>query len=92
MYEKDHKGTLRIAANQRQEEKKYWLDKLSGEWEKTGFLPDYDTLSPKGLEEGKFIFTIEPHLSKSVMAISGGSHVRLYVVLQAALNILLYKF
>ncbi|UCH97749.1 MAG: hypothetical protein JSV88_13100, partial [Candidatus Aminicenantes bacterium] len=84
------------AAGEKEKEKAYWLKKLSGELQITGFPYDFKRKHGKTNQANKI--TLEPRLIftgehfNQLMKISGQSPNRLYVILAAALMVLLAKY
>ncbi|MCP4146665.1 MAG: AMP-binding protein, partial [bacterium] len=89
---KNYTGKVAIAANQFTGERDYWLNKLSGELVRTA-LP-YDFTGKDSMETGKnkhtfdFIGDFLTQLTK----LSGGSDLRLHMILAAAVVVLLNKY
>ncbi|MDQ1351194.1 MAG: tyrocidine synthetase, partial [Acidobacteriota bacterium] len=86
-----------FAGNQYNKERNYWLDKLSGELVKTGFLPDFvwgGTSAPKGAsrEMDALIFQFNPVLFQRLLEIINNSDSRLHMLLVTGLILLLYKY
>jgi hypothetical protein len=82
---------LGIAANRHQKEKEYWLKKLSDAPAKARFPIDVANLTEPG-QYGALDFKFSPRLSKKMIELSGGSDVRLFMILTAGLLILLAKY
>jgi amino acid adenylation domain-containing protein len=79
---------LLIAANQNKREKDYWLDRLSGEAEKSVF--HYDEPGEAG--ESQYGFELSSEVFAGLMKLSNDSDVRLHMILTAALAALLYRY
>jgi tyrocidine synthetase-3 len=92
MKKQKYSEQLVIAAGQNLKERDYWLNKLSGELEKTIF--PYDFPKPahedKGSEVVNIIFPGE--ISAKLIKLSGGSDPRLHMILAAAAAVLLRKY
>lgn len=70
--------------------RKYWVDKLSGEFENTTFRYDF---AKSGTDEMVvFDLTLEKELSDNIIRMSKGQDLLLYILLTAALKVLLYKY
>ncbi|HLP44680.1 MAG TPA: condensation domain-containing protein, partial [Candidatus Kapabacteria bacterium] len=81
-----------IAAAQNTKEKKFWLDKLSGEPAKNYFYYDATTQNDntRSFEKEKFTFTGE--LFSKFIQLSSNSDLRLHMALTAGLLILIQKY
>ncbi len=92
-----------IAADQNTVERDYWLNRLSGDWEKTGF--PYDQLAPPSAGEPvsrepaappepaqTFHRPLAPALSGRLIKIINGSDRRLHMILTALSAVLLHKY
>jgi hypothetical protein len=92
----DIPGKLVVAANQKTKEKKYWLNKLSGELFKSIF--PYDSKEDNKKEgTGKrqldtFTCTLDSNLYPGLVKLSTGADVKLHIILAAALTALLEKY
>jgi amino acid adenylation domain-containing protein len=89
-----HESTLHklaAAANQRHKEKDYWLNKLSGKWVKSRIPQDYYRRNSDNHWLEAAVFEFSESLSSALIQLSRGSDVRLYVVLVAALSVLLHR-
>ncbi len=71
-------------------ERDYWLNKLSGEWVKSVF--PYRRDRRKGKENAAWEFDLPTTLSESLIRLANGSDYRLFMILLAGLNALLYKY
>jgi amino acid adenylation domain-containing protein len=85
---------LLVAAKQRTEEKNYWLDKLSGDLVKAGFPADLSLEENREELPGKarYDFTIPAETTALAFKLSGGSDLRLFVLLVSALTLLLQRY
>jgi amino acid adenylation domain-containing protein len=83
---------LIVAAGKKTKEKDYWLDKLSGELEKTNFPYDFrrtgDFKRRIDVVKDKF----SPASSLALSKLSAGSDVRLHIILMSLLIVLLHKY
>ncbi len=78
-------------------EREFWLNKLSGSIEKTGFPRDLIGLSPGGPSPGEIPFLsvdlpFPPQLAAKVLGVAKQSDARLFMVLVSVLTILLHKY
>ena len=76
-------------------EKKYWLNKLSGELVKTYFPYDHiaqDVPTGKTGEKVNFQFKIQGDLFSRLIRLAKGSNKNLYIILLAGLTVLLSKY
>lgn len=73
-------------------EKKYWLNKLSGELVKSIFPYDYITGTGTCGERSGVEFYIPRDLSHRLIGLSNHSSLNLYLVLMAVVAVLLYKY
>ncbi len=87
---------LTIAANQNLKEKAYWLEKLSGEPERTAFLYDYrfarTVPGETGGEKETQTAAFTGETFQLLMKLSNGSDARLHMILTTALAALLHKY
>ncbi|MCP5048407.1 MAG: amino acid adenylation domain-containing protein, partial [bacterium] len=89
---KNLSGKRAFAANQYNAEREYWLNKLSGEFERTCFPRDFS--SPAAVEKkmDSISFQFPPELFERLSVISNNSDSRLHLLLISGLNLLLYKY
>ncbi|MCK5055006.1 MAG: AMP-binding protein, partial [Candidatus Aminicenantes bacterium] len=92
MRDNRHLDELRIIANQRAEERDYWLEKLSGELEKCGFPYDYKKAGDDKPSVDVVSETFPQTLSSALSKLSTGSDVRLHIILVSVLILLLNKY
>ncbi len=86
---KTHEKT--IAAGQHDEERKYWLNRLSGEWEKS-ILP-YDPVQKKGVGGYETVsFQVTGELLDRLKKLYNDSDHRLHMILTAVVTVLLHKY
>jgi amino acid adenylation domain-containing protein len=94
MRNNNYPDNLEIVANQKIKEKKYWLEKLSGEWTKTSFPSTCKRIKkqvhPAALLPWTFSFSTE--LFNGLMKLSAGMDVKLYMALAAGLAVLVNKY
>jgi tyrocidine synthetase-3 len=83
---------LIIAANQNFKEKAYWLNKLSGDPEKTTFYYDRQTVRGDGTSPALHEFTLTGEIFRQLIKLSSNSDTRLHMVLTALLVTLLNKY
>ncbi len=86
---KNYTEELLIAAEQRTEEKAYWLNKLAGELVKGSFPADAAGGTQPRMESSRF--TIEGPLFERLEAISGGADEGVFMLLLCGLYILLNR-
>jgi len=83
-----------VAARQNVKEKNFWLNNLSGEWEKSSFYYDMKLANNKkdkrSFNKEAFKFTGE--LASKLIQLSNGSDFRLHMILVAGLIILINKY
>ncbi|MDQ1350344.1 MAG: hypothetical protein QG657_645 [Acidobacteriota bacterium] len=88
-------GKAAIAAVQYEKEGKYWLDKFTGNLQKTFFPYDYPKSTSK-LQENENLDTVEfefsHRLGAQVMELSKGMDHRIYITLTTGLVALLYRY
>jgi amino acid adenylation domain-containing protein len=85
----------RIAANQNLKERNYWLNKLVGEWEKTGFPYDFTKnrfASDSAGAMADVLFKFPDTLNHKLMNISGGNDYTLHIILTGGVVKLLSKY
>ena len=81
-----------IAASQSLKEKEYWLERLSGDLEKSHFFYDFDQDVSAGTRDHTETFDISGELWQRLMAVSNGADPILHIILTAGLAALLYKY
>jgi non-ribosomal peptide synthetase component F len=83
---------LIVDASKDTKEREYWLDKLSGEWEKSVFPYDHVTIGVKERHLKETYFLLPPRLSERLLEIANRSDVRLYSLLLTTLQVLIAKY
>jgi tyrocidine synthetase-3 len=85
---------LWIAAGKLVKEKKYWLEKLSGEMVRSSFPYSYEKTNAEGkhMHFAALNFQFDKKRSSGLMKLSTGSDVRLHIVLTAILTLLMGKY
>jgi amino acid adenylation domain-containing protein len=83
---------LTVAAQQKSKEESYWLNRLSGEFQKTVFSYDFNRVNGREWKLDELGFGIEGAAAKKIIELINNSDVRLYIVLMAALILLLQKY
>ncbi|NIM11547.1 MAG: amino acid adenylation domain-containing protein [Candidatus Aminicenantes bacterium] len=94
MRNNNYPDNLKFVANQKIKEKNYWLEKLSGDWEKNTFPYSHKKAKKQGCP-GDFHsveFGFPQELFSKLMKLSGGKDVKLYMVLAAGLVVLINKY
>jgi amino acid adenylation domain-containing protein/FkbM family methyltransferase len=81
-----------IAASQSLKEKEYWLERLSGDLEKSHFFYDFEQDVSAGTRDQTETFDISGELWQRLMAVSNGADPILHIILVAGLAALLYKY
>jgi tyrocidine synthetase-3 len=81
-----------IAAGQLNKEREYWLNRLSGNPEKTFFPYDLQETSGDSKKSEPLKFPLPPELDEKLMRLSSGSLSRLFMALTAGLITVLYKY
>ncbi|MCP4157633.1 MAG: amino acid adenylation domain-containing protein, partial [bacterium] len=81
-----------IAAGQSLEEKKYWLNKLAGELERSAFPGDKTPVAGNKRQMGNVNFLFSDELFERAMTICGGDSPTLHMILVAGLALLLNKY
>jgi surfactin family lipopeptide synthetase A len=102
MKDREKLKSIIVAANQKEKEKEYWLNKLSGDLKKSRFPYDYKSgalfvnAKEKQYEEQPLFeivdFRFSPPLISKLMEMSKGSHYTMNIILQAVLVVLLGKY
>jgi amino acid adenylation domain-containing protein len=92
MDHQNHSDMSHLAAGQFKKEREYWLEKLSGEWEKSVLFYDFSKSgSPRRrMEEYKFV--VDGELFSRLTWIINGSDARLHFILVTELALLLAKY
>ncbi len=94
MTEEDRLSQLVLAARQKIAEKEYWLEKLSGELVKSVLPPDFKSLASTGVARQPMEtedLTLDSELSQLLLKLASDSDTRLFIILAAAVNILVAK-
>ena len=81
-----------VAGNLNIKERDYWLDKLSGDLEKTRFFCDYQRNYSKDVRWDKLKFRLPDAHFSGLMNLSKESDHTLHIILLAGLVVLLYKY
>lgn len=85
-----NKSTLAIAAaNQHMQEREYWLNKLSGELNKSYFPYDYSLNVEENHITGYFQFKLNQEVYSKVMKLSNGAPASIFMILATNLVLLL---
>ena len=92
MMYRDLSAKKAFAASQFERERKYWLNKLSGEPVKSSFPPDFKTAGETGENVETVTFEFPAVLFERLMEIINNSDPRLHIVLTTGLTLLLYKY
>lgn len=79
-----------VAANQSVKEKKYWMSKFSGEFEKSTF--PYDSYKNSDETKDEHLFSLPTKISSELLRISANSDSKLYIIITAGLAALLNKY
>ena len=86
-----HKET--VAASQKNRERDYWLEKLSGELTRSSFPPD---LTPEGQSPessvARYEFSFSQDLTSRIFKLTGNADPQLFLVLEAAVVALLARY
>jgi hypothetical protein len=85
-------GEAAVISHQFKKEEDYWLKKLSGELVKTSFPYDYKRLSANETKTDRIKFNIPGSLFPKLMKLSGGSDLKLFMILVTALLVLVHKY
>jgi non-ribosomal peptide synthetase component F/acyl carrier protein len=95
-HNRDYYDKLAIAANQKQKERDYWLDNLSGEFPRSQFPFDIknNDVKPQDSELDLQTITIDlgEETGKGLLKLAAGSDARLHMVLTAAVTHLLARY
>ncbi|MCP5050993.1 MAG: amino acid adenylation domain-containing protein, partial [bacterium] len=89
---KNLSGERALAVNQYNTEREYWLNKLSGEFERTCFPKDFSAPGTVEKEIDSISFQLPQALFERLTVISNNSDSRLHLLLISGLNLLLYKY
>jgi amino acid adenylation domain-containing protein/non-ribosomal peptide synthase protein (TIGR01720 family) len=89
---RDYYDKLMVAASEKVKEKKYWLNKLSGEIVKSSFPYDFRKKNTDKCSIEVVTFKFTGKLFSKLMQLSNNNHQALYVILTAVLIILLEKY
>ncbi|MCP4217705.1 MAG: AMP-binding protein [bacterium] len=93
MIKREYSAKERTAANQNIKEKEYWLDKLSGEPEKSVFPYDSKKTSfEREIKYGECNFAITGDTFTRLSGISKNNDQALHMILTAVLSLQLYKY
>lgn len=92
MYKKNDLGEVAAAASQFSRERKYWLNKLSGELVKTGFPFNRHNTMVKDRQMDIFTFSITDEVLSKVLKLSNTSNPKIHMIFTAALFVLLQRY
>jgi amino acid adenylation domain-containing protein len=81
-----------ISASQKSKEKKYWLDRFSGELVKSVFPYDYNRLEVDEINVKSLKTALPGELCRSVITAANGSDQKIYIILLTGLTLLLEKY
>ena len=84
-------GEAAVAASSMVEEKKYWMEKFTGEWVKTGFPYDTPAAGPGEKKMETMEFQLPESLFPGLMKLCNNSDSNLFMIMVTALTVLLYK-
>ncbi|MDQ1354617.1 MAG: hypothetical protein QG657_4926, partial [Acidobacteriota bacterium] len=73
-------------------QKDYWTRKLSGKYEPTDILFDYENVHPAEKDDGKIEISFPAELGARVIKLSKGSGLSIYILLLAALKTLIFRY
>lgn len=73
-------------------QKDYWIRKLSGEFEPTDILFDFDNVYPVEADNGEIEILFPVELAARVMKLSKGSDLSIYIILLTVLKTLIYRY
>ncbi len=85
-------GKIGLAASQYAKESRYWLNKFSGELRRSSFPYDHSDETPAQEEPATLGFQWTGRHFETLTALSKGMDHRLYVILTAAVVVLLHKY
>jgi amino acid adenylation domain-containing protein len=88
---REHRDKLYLAAGDKVKERDYWHQKLEGERQINSFPTNRASLRENEYQPGKEEFRLPAELNKALIKLSGGSDVRLHIILTTALTLLLSK-
>ncbi|MCP4217479.1 MAG: amino acid adenylation domain-containing protein [bacterium] len=83
---------LRVIANQKTDERNYWLEKLSGIPAISSFPYSHTHGDGKGREMDVYNFSLPEAIARQLLKLSGGSDIRLHIVLAAGMVLLVDKY
>ncbi|MCP5053930.1 MAG: amino acid adenylation domain-containing protein, partial [bacterium] len=92
MNKKKTAASLTLAANQKEKEKAYWLNQLSGHGVKDSFPFDYESDGVVPYRRETVDFPLPRGITRPLAALSKGSNQRLFIVLAAGILLLLRKY
>ncbi|NOQ27794.1 MAG: amino acid adenylation domain-containing protein [Bacteroidales bacterium] len=79
-----------VEANQSVKEKKYWMSKYSGEFEKSIF--PYDSYQKSDDSKEEYLFNLPTKIASELLRISANSDSKLYIIITAGLAALVNKY
>jgi amino acid adenylation domain-containing protein len=95
MKNKNHPDNLEVVANQKIKERNYWLEKLSGEWDKSTFPYSCEKEKKENLPGNDFhskTFRFSSELFSALMTLSTQKDIKLYIILASGLVLLVNKY
>lgn len=81
-----------LLANEHIREGEYWLEKLSGDFEKTAFPYDYEKKDKPGIKMKKWRTSFSNDLYLKIKKLSNHSEIRLFMIIVSGINILLNRY
>jgi amino acid adenylation domain-containing protein len=92
MEKKNQSDNLSFLLSHFTKEENYWVNKLSGEWEKTRFPVSYRNNKGHWDDMKWEIFQFTGELFEKLVKLSNSSDIRLFMIMVAGLSVLLFKY
>ena len=90
--DKNYSREVVLAADKYGKEKEYWVNKLSGEWEKSVFPYDFRETRKTSRHMSVFKFDFSEALNSGLLKLSNASDLNLHMIFTAAVMILLGRY
>jgi radical SAM superfamily enzyme YgiQ (UPF0313 family) len=90
--DKDYSREVILAADKYGKEKGYWVNKLSGEWEKSIFPYDFKETRKTSRHMSVFKFDFSEALNSGLLKLSNASDLNLHMIFTAAVMILVGRY
>ncbi len=92
MFEQDNTKKISIPVGEKSREKQFWMEKLSGDWQKCVFPYDYRGRDRKSRRMETVLFNLEDELFQGLWKLCNRSDLRLHIILVTGVAALLSRY